>query len=211
MNALTVWWTALEPMAQWFFAAAAFFTVFFLIQLVMALVGLGGGEGDLDAHVEPAFAHDSLHDAQDSVTAFKLLSVRSVLAFFTLFTWAGGLYMSRGVPVARALIYALGWGVLAMVLLSVLMHLLRRMAETGTMRLGACVGNSGTVYLDVPAGGTGEVRVMCDGVLSVLKARAKGGGALLSGTPVRMVRVLGGNVIEIEPEQTAATGKGATT
>lgn len=206
MESLSGWWTALQPMNQWFFVAAAFFTVFFLGQMVMALVGLGSG-ADLDTHVGASFDHDSPHDAQDSVNAFKLLSVRSVLAFFTLFTWAGGLYMSRGVSPSLAVVYALAWGLVAMVLVSLLMHLLRRMSETGNIRIGSCVGNPASVYLNIPAGGTGEIRVVCDGVVSVLKARSKGGVAFTAGTPVRVTRVLGGNVVEVEKEQDALSGK----
>ena len=211
MDALTAWWSALQPMNQWFFVAAAFFTVFFLIQMVMALAGLGGGETDLDTHVGPAFEHEVTQDAHDSVTAFKLLSVRSVLAFFTLFSWAGGLYMSRGIPVSRSLGYALVWGLAAMVLVTLLVHFLRRMSETGNMRIGSCVGAAATVYLNIPAGGAGEIRVLCDGVITMMKARARGGAALAAGTPVRVVRVLGGNIVEVEPEQPDSVRKEATT
>ncbi len=201
MDALMTWWMALQPMNQWFFVAAAFFTVFFLIQMFSALAGLGGGDADLDGQVGSSFEHDSPHDAQDSVAAFKLLSVRSILAFFTLFTWAGGLYMSRGLPQARALTYALIWGLVAMVMVSLLLHLLQRMSQTGNMRVASCVGNSATVYLNIPRDGTGEIRVMCDGVVTMQKARAKGGSAIAAGSPVKVLRVLGDNAVEVEREQ----------
>ncbi len=211
MDSLTAWWMALQPMNQWFFVAAAFFTVFFLAQMFMAVAGLGGGDADVDTHVGGSLEHDTPQDAHDSLAAFKLLSVRSVLAFFTLFTWAGGLYMSRAVPPSRALTYALVWGLVAMVLVSLLLHLIRRMSETGNMRLASCEGRPGTVYLNIPAGGTGEIRVVCDGVVTMMKARAKGGVAVPAGTPIRVLSVLGDNTFEVETEQASSARKGSTT
>lgn len=204
MESLTAWWTTLQPVNQWFFVAAGFFTVFFLIQLVMSLAGLSSGDTDLDTHIGSTLSHDMPHDAQDSVEAFKLLSVRSVLAFFTLFTWAGGLYMSRGIPQTLALIYALGWGLVAMILVSLLLHMLRRMSETGNLRIGSCVGSSATVYLNIPKGGIGEIRVMCGGIITMVKARANDGGAIPAGTPVKVLRMLGDNSVEVQVEQTSA-------
>jgi hypothetical protein len=207
MDALVTWWATLQPMNQWFFVAAVFFTVFFLAQMFMALAGLSSSDADLDAQTGDTLAHDSPHDAQDSVMAFKLLSVRSVLAFFTLFTWAGSLYMSRGIPVPRALTYALIWGLAAMFLVSLLLHLLSRMTETGTMRITSCVGGEATVYLNIPAGGTGEIRVMCGGVITVLKARGQDGKAIAAGTPVRVCRVIDGTTVEVETNQVSSARK----
>lgn len=209
MQALLSWWTALQPINQWFFVAAAFFTVFFLAQLLMAVAGLGGGDTDLDAHVGDTLAHDTPHDAGDSVAAFKLLSVRSILAFFTLFTWAGGLYMSQGASLFRSLVYALAWGLAAMLLVAFLVRSLSRMSETGNIRIASCVGGPATVYLNIPAGGVGEIRVLCSGVVTMLKARSKDGMALAAGAPVRVSRLLDGTTVEVEQDQASQERKDA--
>ena len=204
METLSVWWSGLIPLNQWFFIAAAFFSVFFVWQLVMSLAGIGGGDSGLDSHAEAAWEHHTPDDAQQTDIAFKLLSVRSILAFFTLFTWAGALYMSRQVSVVISLLYALAWGAAAMLAVSALMYLLRHMADTGTIQIDSCVGKPGTVYLDIPAGGEGEVRTLCSGVMTHLKARAEGGAAVKAGTPVRVVRTLGPNTIEVKREDSAS-------
>ena len=77
--------------------------------------------------------------------------------------------------------------------------------ETGNINLKSCAGSTGTVYLDIPAGGAGEVRVMCGGTMSVLKARAAGGVAIKAGAPVRVVRVVEANAIEVELDSTTKT------
>jgi len=197
-------WSALHALNQWFFVVAVFFGVLFLWQLVMAIVGLGG-DAALDTQVEHSWEHESTNDAAHSVEAFKLLSVRSVLAFCTLFSWAGALYMSQGVAVTTSLIYALVWGLIAMALAALLLHALRRMAETGTMKIGSCVGSTGVVYLDIPAGGMGEVRVLCGGVMTHLKARLGDAAALKAGAPVRIVKMVGPNTVEVAADEPAAS------
>ena len=198
MEALSIWWGGLQPLNQWFFVAAAFFSVFFLWQLVMAFAGLGGGEAPLDSHVEHTWEHQSPSDADQTVLAFKFLSFRSIVAFFTLFTWAGALYMNGHTPVSRSIGYALIWGAVAMVLVSLLFHTIRKLAETGNMKIGSCVGAAGTVYLDIPAGGVGEVRLLCGGAMTHFKARSAGGQALKAGSPVRVLQVTGSNTLEVE-------------
>ncbi|MBM4355223.1 MAG: hypothetical protein FJ109_15805, partial [Deltaproteobacteria bacterium] len=125
------WWNGLSSLNQGFYAAAAFFSVFFLWQLVSALIGLSGGEdagvgGDHDVGGpdagSPDAAHaggdDGSHDPGATVSAFKLLSVRSIIAFFTLFCWAGALYLQEGVAISLTLLYAFLWGLAAAVAVS---------------------------------------------------------------------------------------------
>jgi len=198
MESFTAWWSGLQPLNQWFFIGAAFFSVFFAWQVIMAFLGLGAGT-DLDAHVD-TMHHDSPGDADDSAVAFKLLSVRSVVAFFTLFTWAGALYMSRGIATASCLGYSLLWGFGAMLLISLLVYGMRRMTETGNIRISSCVGVTGSVYLDIPADGNGEIRVLCSGVLTHLKARSANGTPAKAGAAVKVTKVTGPNSVEVEIE-----------
>ncbi len=199
MAALNGWWSGLAPLAQYFYGGAVFFSVLFLWQLVMSLIGLAA-DHDLDSGVDDSGVHHAPEDADQTMLAFKLLSVRSLLAFFTLFSWAGALYLSHGRSTPRALGCALGWGIAGLVVVALLMHFLARLAETGNIRIESCVGASGTVYLDIPREGQGEVRVLCGGAMMVLRARAAAGAALKAGTAVRVVRALPPNLIEVAPE-----------
>jgi len=198
MDAMTAWWSALQPLNQWFYVAAAFCSVLFLWQLIAAVAGLGGHEGAIDSSAEPNWEHQAPHDAADSVNTFKLVSVRSIIAFFTLFTWGGALYLNEHLSAGRAVTYALVWGLAAMGLVSLAFHLLRRMAATGDMQISTCVGQNGTVYLDIPAHGDGEVRLLCSGIMTHFKARLTNGATAKAGTVVRIVRVTGANSLEVE-------------
>jgi hypothetical protein len=215
----------LTEMMYW--GVAAFFSVLFLWQLIATLLGgIGGTEhieaGGTDVHADMGAAdhdvggHDAAghdvggHDvgghggheagtAVESVATFKLLSVRSVTAFGLLFGWAGVLY-SRGTGPGpnRTLLYSVLWGVVGMLIVSAIFYFLMRMTETGTRRLATALGQPATVYMDIPAGGAGQVRVMISGAVSFVSARVAGGEALKAGAPVVVNRIIGPNTVEVE-------------
>ena len=200
------WWNGLGPLNQWFYGAAFFFSVIFLWQFISSIVGMGGDvdvatDADVDVDgldMDQLEAH-SLEEAGDTMVAFKVLSLRAILAFCTLFTWAGALYLNNGTGVTRSLLYATLWGLSGWVVVALLVNWIRRLGESGTQRLATCVGTSGAVYLDIPAGGQGEVRVAVSGVMTHVKARAAGDAAIKAGTPVRVRCLLDAGTIEVEP------------
>jgi membrane protein implicated in regulation of membrane protease activity len=132
------------------------------------------------------------------MSAFKLISLRSIIAFATLFTWAGSLYLNNGLAVSSAVSLALLWGIVAMAIAALIPYSMRKLTETGNIKLASCVGTPGSVYMDIPEGGQGEIRVTCSGVLTHVKARARGGMPIKAGTQIRVVRMLQPSVAEVE-------------
>jgi membrane protein implicated in regulation of membrane protease activity len=197
-----------------YWGVAIFSSVLFAWQLLGTLFGhFTGGEhvdsGGADMHdVTGAAVHDggagghavqetTVHGA-DTVASFKLLSIRSVTAFGLLFGWAGVLYRKSGTSPNWTILYSVIWGFVGMLIVSSIFYLLLRMTETGTRRLATCVGQRGTVYMNIPAGGAGQVRVMVSGTISFISARAAAGEALPAGTPVVVKRLVDVNTVEVE-------------
>ncbi len=212
------WWSQLTTLNQVFYAAAAFFSVFFVWQLLAMLIGLGGGEGemdadagDLDADAELGddvtyedFEHGASADAAETFAAFKLVSLRSVATFFTLFAWGGALYLDRGDSISLSLTYATLWGSGGMFAVALIFYWMRKLTETGTINLGTCVGTNGTVYLDIAEGGEGQVRVTVSGTISYVKARSADGGEIKSGVPIIVTRKLDQTTVEVKPTEREA-------
>ena len=197
------WWNSLGPIIRGFYISAAFFSVFLVWQLAAALIGLAGDSGDAD--LDSADGHDIDHDlatqdAHDTTIAFRLLSIRSILAFCTLFSWAGAMYMQTGSSLSMALFYAVLWGGAAMLIVAAFFHIMRRMTESGNLQVASCVGTQGTVHIDIPKDAAGEARVTVDGVIQVLRARSAGGEAISAGTVITVTRVMGPNTIEVKSE-----------
>ena len=190
-----------------YWGAAVFFSILFAWQLLATLFGHFGGGDNIDAsavHDAGAGGHDVAvgHDAAvDSVASFKLLSIRSMTAFGLLFGWAGVLYHRAGWSQNATILVSLAWGFVGMLIVSALFYFFMRMTESGTRRLSTAVGQPATVYMDIPAGGAGQVRVLCGGSICFVSARAAGGEALKAGTAVVIKRIIGPNVVEVEKTQ----------
>ena len=192
------WWTELTGINQAFYIAAGFFSLIFIWQFLSALIGFGdSGDVDVDADGLDMEA-GSLEDAADAVAAFKILSLRAIMASCTLFAWAGAMYLNQGKEMTTVMLYATGWGLAGWGVVTLLVHWLRRLAETGNIRLSTCVGSRGTVYLNIPADRTGEVRVAVSGVMSLVNARSHNSAAINAGTPVRVLRTLDKTTVEVQ-------------
>ena len=217
------WWGELTKLNQAFYGAAAFFSVFFVWQLIAALMGLDTDEADADADVDldadggVELDHDATYDefeqgaegdAMESTAAFKLLSIRSIITFFTLFTWGTALYMSQGDATARAMGLGTIWGLAGAFIIALLIYMMKKLTHTGTKSLRTCVGTAGTVYLEIPEDGVGEVRVTVSGVVSYVKAREKDGKGLKPNVPVRVRRLLGQAMVEVVEDKGKESNEG---
>ncbi len=192
------WWMELTVLNQIFYVVAIFFSAFFVWQLLAALLGLGGG-ADAAVSGDANFGDSGPEFNDGTVASFKLLSIRSLIAFGMLFGWAGALYLQRGLEVRTALVYALVWGSAGMAVVAYFFHGIRQLTETGNASLDTCVGTSGEVYLDIPEGGTGQVRVIESGTVAYVSARGKNGMPVSAKTPVRILRVVSPTTLEVEP------------
>ena len=193
------WWNSLESMTKVFYTMATFFSAIFLWQFISSLIGLAG-DSDLDMDVDADLDIDGMDmDGLEAVASFRMLSLRAILAFCTLFCWATAMYRGSGMVWTRALLLATLWGLAGWVLVAVLVWLIRKLAETGNPRLATCVGAEGTVYLDIPAEGAGEVRTLVSGVVSRIKACSAGATAIPSGQRVTIIRMLDPTTVEVQP------------
>ncbi|MEI6134842.1 MAG: hypothetical protein WCP72_07695 [Desulfomonile sp.] len=106
---METWWEGISTVNRVFLCSAVVFTLLFVSQLIMTIWGVdshgGGHPGDAGIHSGPeAPIHYEVHNLGGD--AFTLISTRSILAFGTLFTWSGALYLSEGMPILLALFIA---------------------------------------------------------------------------------------------------------
>ncbi len=219
---MEAWWQGLSTLTQVFSLAALFFSVIAVGQLVAMLFGIGHFHGHFDHgggmhhvgnihhvgamhHVEASsgaghhaqVAHHPDSQGSDKV-AFTFVSIRSLIAFGTLFFWAGTLYLMGGTNPALAIGFSVIWGLVGMFVVSYLMYKRVNLEETGNVDLTTALFEEGTVYIGVPPDGVGQVRVKVSGTISYVKARSKTGEPMIRGTRVRVVGICDKNVVEIE-------------
>ena len=200
---MEAWWEGLSVLNKVFAISALAFSVAFVVQMIMMVLGLDAHGHDIGgSDIHAADMHDVGHasDVDDGAPGVTLtfLSVRSIMAFGTLFTWAGTLYLATGTSLILAIIYSVLWGLAGLFAVSFLLYWLLRMQEVGNVPLWKAVGEEGTVYMDIPEGGTGKVRILCGGTICFVNARSRSNKPLLAGTAVKAVGTLDARTLEVE-------------
>ena len=195
------WWNGLSTLNQAFYVGAVFFSTIFAWQFISTFGGLSG-DGDVgadaDADVDIDLGEPDLVEDVAGMATFRMLSIRSILAFGTLFSWAGALYLQQDIDPFLALVFAVLWGLLGMAVVAAFFWILPRLTEVGTASLDTAVGQTGQVYMDIPVDGTGQIRVLVSGTVSFVKARSTSARRLLAGTMVRVVRRIDSATLEVE-------------
>lgn len=158
---------------------------FVVVKLVLQFVG-GGADTDSD------FSGDMGADVghADSDVGFRLLSLHGLSAFFMMFGLVGlALYRQSQVGVILALGGAVVAGLTAVWVIGKLFQGAVRLQSNGALKTADAVGCTGTVYLTIPEGGTGRVSLNFFNRLREFDAAEKSGAKVLTGTPVRVVKV----------------------
>jgi hypothetical protein len=185
------WWGDLSNTQQIFWTIAIVFSILLLIQLALSMIGLEFNDADVDLHGE----HADVHMGAD----FSLISVRSIIAFFTLFGWAGVLLLHAGKPIISTVLMSSLAGFIAMMGVSYLLYQLSKLGEGGNTDLNEAIYEIAEVYLAIPPAksGQGKVHVQLKGALKELDAITEGNG-LPIGAKVRILEILDDHILLVE-------------
>jgi len=206
---LAEWWSAMPGFEKFFWFFAIPFTAVFLLQLIMLFIGLGDDTGDmtgdadfLDGFGMPDSADipegidipegvDVPDDADEGIfpNVFKVLSIRNIITFFTIFGWAGITFYNAGTGKITTVIASIFLALVVTIIISMLFFSILRLTESGNVNLEDAVGNIGEVYVPIPANqsGIGKVHVTFNGVFREIDAVTPG-EALPTGTKVLIIK-----------------------
>ncbi|MET0387297.1 MAG: hypothetical protein ABW321_15115 [Polyangiales bacterium] len=183
---------------DFFLYAAALGGALFLAQL--ALSALGAGDADLDFGGDH---HSGTDHHTSSDTAFKLLSLQGLSAFFGMFGLSGlALHDESGLGPAPALGGALVLGWLTTVVIARIFRAANHLEGSGTLNLRNARGADATVYLRIAPNKPGKVTVTVQGRQVEATAVSGGGDTFETGDRVRVERAL--------PDGTLLVGKPAS-
>ncbi|MBU0479657.1 MAG: NfeD family protein [Proteobacteria bacterium] len=177
-----------------FFLACAIIGGFFVVlKLIMQFVG---GDADAGAGTDTDLGIDPQH--VDSDIGFRLISMHGLSAFFMMFGLVGlAFYRQSQAGVIVSMIGAVAAGLASVWVIGKLFQGAANLQSSGTLKTADAVGSSGTVYLTIPAGGTGRVSLNFQNRLREFDATATDGTEIPTGAPVRVVAVHA-NILEVE-------------
>ncbi len=149
-----------------------------------------GGQGDFDHEVTGG------HDLSASDFSFKVLSFQAITAFLTIFGLTGrALLLDSRVGPGIAIAGATLAGSLSVWALAKLFSGARRLQSSGNIAITEAVGATGEVYLNIPAGGSGQVQVTYREHRKIHDALSESGEALGTGTPIAVTAVRGNALV----------------
>jgi membrane protein implicated in regulation of membrane protease activity len=167
---------------------------FVLLKLITQFAG-----GDSDSAIGVDSDIDTHH--ADSDIGFRLLSMHGLSAFFMMFGLVGlALYRQSQAGIIISMVGAVAAGSASVWVIGKIFQGAARLQSSGTLRTADAVNSTGSVYLTIPAGGTGRVSINFRNHLREFDAVEKNGAEITSGTPIRVVRV-NANVLVVEPLQ----------
>lgn len=164
---------------------------FVVVKLVLQFIGSDAGtdinvDGDIDI------------DHTDSDIGFRFLSLQGLSAFFMMFGLVGlALYRQSQMGIVLSSIGAVAAGMASVWVIAKLFQGASRLQSNGTLKTEDAVGCTGTVYLTIPQGGTGQVNLNFRNHRREFNATEKNGGEVPTGTPVRVVKV-NANILVVE-------------
>ncbi|MDQ2085200.1 hypothetical protein RBH29_01960 [Herbivorax sp. ANBcel31] len=179
------WWGSMPGFEKLFWLFAVPFTVIFIFQQIMMFLGVGDDTSDMVSDA------DTLESSDDSTlrSVFKVLSIKNVITFFTIFGWSGITIHNAGVGKIITVIASIVIAFIITIIVSMLFYSILRLTESGNLELKDAVGHIGKVYVPIPAdeSGIGKVHLTFNGAFREIDAVTPG-EALPTGTEVLVIK-----------------------
>jgi membrane protein implicated in regulation of membrane protease activity len=190
---ISEWWPGLDALEKVYWIIAIPFSVLFLLQTIMTFfmgdISDADASGDVDASIDG-----------DEGIGFQFLSLKNLVAFFTIFGWTGIACINSGLSVPITIVISLSAGILMMAIMATLMYFMWKLTDDGTLRLINAKGKIGTVYLPIPGkrAGMGKVQVSVQG-LQTLDAMTDNDEELATGTIIEVIDIFNNETLIVKP------------
>jgi hypothetical protein len=190
---ISEWWPTLDALEKVYWIIAIPFSVLFILQTIMTLfmgdVSDVDSGGDVDASVEGDHGID-----------FQFLSLKNIVAFFTIFGWSGIACINSGLGVPITIIISIAAGLLMMVIMAALMYFMFKLTDDGSLKMINAKGKIGTVYLTIPPkrSGMGKVQISVQG-LRTLDAMTDNKEELKTGSIIEVTEIFNNEILIVKP------------
>ncbi|MBI1287246.1 MAG: hypothetical protein GC178_06670 [Flavobacteriales bacterium] len=139
------WWNGLMTVEKIYWGIAILASIFFLIQLVITFMG-----ADADVDMEMDLSTD-MEVEMDHGMGFQFFTLKNLLGFFTLFGWTGLGCLDMGLSLFPTLAISSASGLVMMTIMATIFYFMSQMTDSGTINMKNAIGQTGTVYLVIPA------------------------------------------------------------
>ena len=124
--------------------------------------------------------------------------MQGLTAFFMMFGLVGLALLRANLAVILTVAGATAAGMFTVWVITMIFSQMGRLQSEGTLNVQNAIGEIGSVYLAVPAQGSGQVRVTVQGALRLLDAVSHDGTKIETGAKVRVTGVVDSHTLIVE-------------
>ncbi len=167
-------------------------TALFLVFLVMSLVSGAGADMDVEGDIDG--------DGHDGGIGFQFISLKSLLGFFTVFSWAGLAALESGQSNTSSILIAAGSGLAMMFIIAGVFYLMSKVTDDGTLVMSNAINHMGEVYLTIPPRrtGFGKVQIRIQGRLHELEAVTDDDESIATGRLATVIAVENNEILVVK-------------
>ncbi len=187
----STWWSALEMFPKVYWMIAIPFSVFFVIQTIVSLFA-GDVDHDLSGHSDASGADDGI--------PFQFFTIKNMVAFFTIFGWAGIACFNGGIGYGLTITISIVSGIIMMVLMASIFYFVSKLVESGNLNIKNAINKTGTVYIPIPKSrsGDGKIQILVQSSLREIDAITDETENISTGTLVIVTDVLNNNILLVK-------------
>jgi hypothetical protein len=187
------YFNSLDWVMQLYIALAILGGIIFIIQLVMLFLG-SGGFGDIGDTDVSGGSMDA------SAYALKFFSFQNLSGFFLMFGFIGAYTQNQTHNEFISFFAALVSGLIISFVMSKFMKMMLKLQSSGNINYQTAVGLNGTVYLNIPANGCGQIQIAVKGRMIYPNAVSVDHVEIKTGTRISVVSVGSDNTMVVKPE-----------
>lgn len=145
------WFLEFTAAEKTYFIIAVVASVFLIVQIIMMLVSLGGGDFDVD---------DVFDGDADTDGGLSIFTIKSLTAFFALGGWCGFVaqtFMEDNIW--APILIAVATGTVALLGVAFAMRGISKLQNSGNIVKSKLVGATATVYVSIPENRSGRGKI----------------------------------------------------
>ena len=203
------WWSGLYGVGgagsylQVLYVVAITVSLIMLLQLILALFGIGhGADADFDLGGGADAGGDFDGGGGDIGAGIRIFTVQGIVSFFVMYSWSAIGMLSSGMPAWLASIIGVILGAVMMLVMAKMMQLMMKLQSSGNIELEGAVGTLAQVYIPIPPdeSGIGKVTMTYQSRFIECNAITRGAELLKTDAFVRVAEVRGTTLVVVKAD-----------
>jgi uncharacterized membrane protein len=187
------WFSELSSFEKFYWVITGVASLFFVLVMISTFFGGDTDDiGDVDAEIDA-----------DTGVGFQFFTLKNTVAFFAIFGWSGISSINAGNSNGTTIIISVIAGLIMMTLVAVMMFYMKKLNDSGTLKMKNALGSIGEVYTTIGAERSriGKVQIKVQSALRDLDALTDYEKDLKQGTVIKVTEVTANGLLIVEPQK----------